>query len=85
MDSQYTGVRLWSSAFQILLYLASDLFVAHLTEVWAGGKLCNKEPGIMSPRPAQVLRQHLWNTLPRDLLRCSTCRAVESSSIQATS
>lgn len=85
MDSQYTGVKLWSSAFQILLYLPSDLFVAHLTEVWAGGKLWNKEPGITSPRSARVLRQHLWNSLPGDFLHCSTCRAVESLSIQATS
>lgn len=68
----------------LLLYLTSDLFVAHLTGVWARGKLCNKEPGITSLRPAQLPRWHLWNLLPRDLLRCSTCKAVEGSSIQAT-
>lgn len=42
MDPQHGGVRLGSSAIQMLLPLTSEWLLAHLTGLWAGGELCNK-------------------------------------------
>lgn len=51
MGPQNTRARLWSSVFQILLYLASELVVVHQTGVWAGGRLRNMEPASQIPDP----------------------------------
>lgn len=42
MGPQHGGVRLGSSAIQMLLPLTSEWLLAHLTGLWAGGELCNK-------------------------------------------